>query len=249
LDTGEVALTALVDAMRARLSEAEALASTSVLTAQRDLPGLDRVVAAIHRRIRRAARAVAVLLDANYPHEATVVARSLFEDSLRVGALAQAGPGRTSLLLGWLAESTSQAERLLRLGEELDSHDRREREDALRSRRIRLEEEARRLGVRGQWRRFPNERAMAKAQGLLQEYYHYLYATQVVHGSELAFLFDPDPVGDRDHESPTAPVPMEVRAAALSLTVTSLLRAHIATAEMLGWRGSKEAQSLLDAAL
>ena len=69
--------------MRSRLLKAERIATTSVPPGPHRLDALDRVLPALHRRIRRAARAVYLLLTEDFPYEAVIVARSLFEDWLK----------------------------------------------------------------------------------------------------------------------------------------------------------------------
>jgi hypothetical protein len=120
-------------------------------------------------------------------------------------------------------------------------------EDALRIRRLNLAAEAKRLGITGKLRAFGDERGMANTLGRLDEYHSYLFATQLTHGAESAFIFDPDPVGDRNLAIVAASV--ELSGVALSLSVVSVLRSHIDTAEMLNWPGVPEAQALLEAPL
>jgi hypothetical protein len=229
------------------LVEAERIATASVPPGPHRLDALDRVLPALHRRIRRSAQAVHLLLTEGFAHEATILSRSLFEDSLKLGTLRRAGADRTRLLLGWMNESTNHAERILQEGVRSGDQDPADMREALRIRRQVLADEAQRLGIAGKLRTFGDERGMAKALDRLSQYHSYLYATQVTHGSESAFLFDPDPVGDTgiDTKAPN----VEIAGVALGLAVVSVLLAHIDVAEMLNWPGVAEAAALLDAPL
>lgn len=233
--------------MRGRLAEAEQIARRFTPKGPHKLDALDRMLPAIHRRVRRAAVAVHELLQAGLAYEAAIVARSLFEDSLRLGMLHDVGPRRTELLLGWMHESTRQAERLLREGAGESHQNLVEVQEALKIRRAALEGEARRFGVTGRSQKFPDERTMAARLGRLSEFPSYLLATHVTHGAETAFMFDPDPVGDTSSAFPEPS--LEVAGAALSLSVVSVLKSHIDVAGMLGWEGVPEARALLDAPL
>lgn len=189
---------------------------------------------------------MSVLLDEGFAHEAAIVARSLFEDSIRLAVLRQAGDNRTGYVFSWLMESMKHAERMLREGERDGRFDPVERDRVIQARRARLMADAARFGVTGRWPRFGSDEQMARQVGWHGEYHMYLYATQLVHGAETAYFFESDPVGDADNPGQIAEPTYEVRGVAVGLAVTSVLRAHIAVAEMLGWAGAPEAQALLD---
>jgi hypothetical protein len=240
-------LEAAVSAMMDRLLEAERLASGSIPKGPYELDSLDRVLPALHRRVRRSALAVHLLLSAAHPFEAAIVGRSLFEDSIKIGALRIAGTQRARLILGWMSESTSHGERMLREGSRARGTDLDEVLEAVKVRRRYLASEASRLGIVGKLKTFPDERQTAESLGRLDEYYAYLFASQITHGAETAYIFDPDPVGDATDTLAVSST--QVAGAALTLSVTPLLRAHIDVAEMLGWPGAVDAQILLHSPL
>src|SRR5690349_15688291 len=81
----------VVKSMQARVLVAVSTTERLIPPGPHKLPELDRVVVAIHRKMRRAALAVHLLLANGFAFEATIVSRSIFEDSLKVGTLRGAG--------------------------------------------------------------------------------------------------------------------------------------------------------------
>jgi hypothetical protein len=236
-----------VSAMTLTLREAEQLATQSVPPGPHNHPAFDRLVVAVHRRVRRLARAILLTLDAGFPHEAAILGRSLFEDSLRLGVLASADAvTRTGLIASWMVNSMSHAETMLREGERGGAFDPAERAAVLAERRTRIELAAKQYGVKGKWPRFGSEAQMAKQLNRRDELRSYLFASQVTHGAETSFFFDRDPVGDNERDGLIAAPLDEVAGAALVLAAFGILRGHIASAKILGWPGGDQAQHLLD---
>src|SRR5262245_48315546 len=61
-----------------------------------------RFVVGMYWRVRRLYEATLVLLKSEMAEEALMVARSLFEESLRLKELAEESQDRTAMILGWV---------------------------------------------------------------------------------------------------------------------------------------------------
>ena len=151
---------------------------------------LDAYVFQIFARVLRLADGVVVLIKAHLPEEALFLGRSMFEDSLRMLELTESTQTRYRLLLGWAVGSLQEARGLSRTAvvaglekseESFFPH--------IEAERQRIERCAARSGV-VKPKRFRSVRDAAAAFGRLEELWTYSLAHEMVHGSELAFLFN-----------------------------------------------------------
>jgi hypothetical protein len=140
-------------------------------------------------RIRSVFAAIQILLEAGFPEEAAILARSLFESSLRLEKLAnETETERERLILGEVRAATSDAIKLydiepraLGTGPGMTP----EELAVLEERLVQIERRRTRLNL-GRLRRFPGEKDMAKELGRLNEYLNLRIAHHITHGSPLA---------------------------------------------------------------
>lgn len=132
-------------------------------------------------------RSVAVLIHRRLPGPAYASGRVLFEDSLRLGELSAAGSDRMRVALSWFWEANIRAEALfvhdaVRLGFTDDPSDVRSMVEARRAQILALRVKH---GIR---RPRPSTvpRNIAHNIGRAREWWDYEYASEYIHGSELA---------------------------------------------------------------
>jgi Family of unknown function (DUF5677) len=140
-------------------------------------------------RVRSLFSGIRLLLEAGFPEEAMILARSLFEASLRFELLAAEDEvGRERLVLGEVnaglarAISIFDAQKVaLGLGEGLSL----EQQGAIHGRRDQIARRQKRLAL-GKLARFPDAKSLARRFGRLEEYLAFLLAHETTHGSHLA---------------------------------------------------------------
>jgi hypothetical protein len=138
-----------------------------------------------------------VLLRAGFGEEAAVIARSLFTDSLRMTALADADTqSRYALEFGWMARSVQEHQGLMRtavryrLDEEPDAvKSALNALNALYDRLQQIERARARFGITGKHRTFDSDTDMAERQGREGDLFMYRWSEEAVHGSEAAAAF------------------------------------------------------------
>jgi len=151
-------------------------------------------------RTVRLYEAVLLLLEAQLPEEAAIIARSLFEDSLRLRQLACESDTRDACVVGWAEKSISEKVGLVKeavsLGLEPDAQ---RALVALDAERSKLQGYARRHGV-ARRRPFLSVRSAALSFGRKDDYWTYCWSHEAVHGSDACWIFarrkvTPDTVG------------------------------------------------------
>jgi hypothetical protein len=143
----------------------------------------------IYARCRSLFASLRLLVEAQYPEDAAILGRSLFESSLQLEYLATEDVlGREALLIHRMMDGLVRAENFygrqgprLGLGEglsptEIEGVARQRQQLLARQRRLKVE----------RLRRFPSMGAIARKLGRNEEYLNYLYFHELTHGSRLA---------------------------------------------------------------
>ncbi len=133
-------------------------------------------------------KSVSVLLEANFPDEALLVARTLFIESLRLQELAAFEQRRTQLVLAWANDSIHRRRKMLREATEVGLI------DDFEAKMAALQEEEKRQqkyqhdhGVQ-KLKGFMDPRLAVKEFGRDEDYFAYELAHQMVHGSSVAHI-------------------------------------------------------------
>ena len=133
-------------------------------------------------------KSIAILLDADFPDEALLVARSLFIESLRLQELAVSEPRRAELVLAWANDSLQRRKKMLREANHVGLVDDFEAKmNALREEETRQQKYQRDQGVE-KLRDFMDPRVAVKKFGRDEDYFAYELAHQMVHGSSVAHI-------------------------------------------------------------
>lgn len=133
-------------------------------------------------------KAVTILLEADFPDEALLVARTLFIESLRLQELAEAEERRTQLVLAWANDSIQRRRKMLReanavgLVADFDA-----KMSALQGEEKRQQKYQRDHGVE-KLKDFMNPRVAVKKFARDEDYFAYELAHQMVHGSTVAHI-------------------------------------------------------------
>lgn len=200
-----------------------------------EIPTHNVYVLAMYWRCVRLFDATFHLLKAELPEEAAIVARSLFEESLRLQQLAADEPYRDALVLGWANSSISERLGLLSLAKSIGlDDDTSEAEGKLNGERRSLQAYQQRRGV-ARLRRFASEREAATRLGRQSDYWAYALGHELVHGSDVAWMFArrrlaPDVVGL--YSKTDAP---GIRAAFAEFAASSATAAAVAACAMFEW--------------
>lgn len=148
-----------------------------------------QVVVAMFWRARRLYDGVLVLLKDQLPEEAMFLARSLFEDSLRLQQLAEDVQNRDALILGWVNTSITEKRGLLEVaktsGLETDFVT---ALASLEDERQELQKYAPKYGVTSLLSFLPTREAASK-YGRKDDYWTYHWAHESVHGSDAVWMF------------------------------------------------------------
>ena len=148
-----------------------------------------QVVVAIFWRAVRLYDGVLVLLKNQQPEEAMFLARSLFEDGLRLQELAEDIQNRDALILCWVNRSIGENRGLLEVGKAcgLDT-DISAAVTSLEGEVRELQKYARQHGVM-KFQTFLSTREAALKFGRREDYWTYHWAHESVHGSDASWMF------------------------------------------------------------
>jgi hypothetical protein len=189
--------------------------------------------------------AVRVLLEHDFAHEAVVLGRSLFTESLMLAELARVDePRRVDLVMSWWLDGLASLEGIV--GEGI-SHD----DDgdnhlaAIATRRAELQSYRADRGS-GRARRFPEEKDLAHTHGRAREYLDFRLTHHFVHGSAMASEQRVAKLADGllVIGGPGADVETWASPAGL-FAATSLLHASRAVCRIFGWEEPPELADLL----
>ncbi len=176
--------------------------------------------------------ATLLLLKSELPEEAAIVARSLFEESLRLQQLAASDADRDSLILGWVNGSITERLGLLSLAKSLGI------DNNVGSATKTLNEERRSLQVYQvrhdvkRLRKFGSEREVACRFDRRDDYWAYSLSHELVHGSDVAWLFARKPLAAGEvgfHAKTSDP---GIRSAFAEFAAGSVTAAAVATMSM-----------------
>ena len=151
-------------------------------------PGVERPthygpIMQLYSRLRDTYDAMLDLIARRFGHEATILARPLFTESLMLGELAAVGePDRATLVIGWWMRSLTDLEGMYDLAERLgdDKTILSMQRELLKSRRQEFQRYARRRGAGTKtWK--PNEPNMAHKQGRERDLVDFEFANLFVH--------------------------------------------------------------------
>jgi Family of unknown function (DUF5677) len=167
------------------LTEVSVLAGGLGRGAVGEYPRHDLEVIGLFDRCRSMFGAIRLLLAHDFVHEAVLLGRPLFTDSLILAELAAAdSKGRAELVVRWSLASLADFEGIYRearaRGDEVDVE-----LDQLAEQRKQLEAHARRQALKTR-RWTPDEKQLAEQHGRADEYGAYRLTSHFVHGSTIA---------------------------------------------------------------
>lgn len=200
------------------------------------MPGADRPIFEMYARALRLFRGVATLIAAESYDPAMIVGRSLFEQTLRLMELAEAGPKRTVIILSWAREGIDRDLHLVHVAEQVGLA---ENVDtlmtAIKRRRQEVAQLQQQLGL-GKLRNSTQKLPLAKRLGLGDDYWTYEYMHQVVHGNPtpLGEFLSPGDAGEDFATWVDAEKPGELLYLA-ALSSKLVLYCHDATAQVFDW--------------
>jgi hypothetical protein len=132
----------------------------------------------MYDRVVSCAKAVLALVQLNQAEEGFIIGRSMFEDTLRLLQIEEAGEQRAAFLLGWFNVSYERLRDVFgRDDPSIQEHTRRMQAE--------IQTAMGRLGISRLLRFLPPKEA-ANRFHLTDEYKDYVFAHEVVHGGELA---------------------------------------------------------------
>jgi len=143
-------------------------------------------IIAMYGRGRSLFEGVCVLIEHDLAEEAMILARSLFETSLRLERLAAAPAKRVGLMLGWMHDSTTRMIGLARAASKVDVElNLLETVQGLDERRRSIRDSATAAGI-GKFPKFGDELALSKRFGRLEDHFSFLIGHEMTHGSQFA---------------------------------------------------------------
>jgi hypothetical protein len=207
----------------------------SVPQAEMEVPTHEAYILGMFWRCVRLFDGAVLLLRAELPEEAAILARSLFEESLRLQQLAADSENRDALVLGWANASISQKIGLLETAKSIGLDDDIEGELVkLADARKELQAYQSRRGVK-RLQRFRPERETALRFNRRDDFWAYEWSHEFVHGSDAAWVFarrTPAPGAAALHGKTNDPV---ARGGFAEFAAGSLTEAFRATASIFGW--------------
>jgi hypothetical protein len=203
-------------------------------------------ILALFDRCRSMLGATQHLLLHNFVHEAVMLGRPLFTDSLALTELAAVDERkRGGLVLGWEMASLAGLEGVFRA---VESHTDMSRGFAyIKERRAQVERYARRHGFSTrQWKPDDHARDLAEKHGRGEEYGDLLITHHFVHGTTIATSQRYSLVGEETVEIGGPAVNLELWANSAGLfAASSTLHAARAVCRILGWDEPGELEALL----
>lgn len=210
-------------------------------------PGHVLQVVAVFDRCRSMLGAIRLLLAHNFVHEAVLLGRPLFTDSLSLAELAAVDDKRrASLVFGWYRAGLADLEGLLR-ERQSRGDDVAEMLDKLASSRERLETYARERGIETRhWRPDDQAKSLADKHGHGDEYIAMRVTDHFVHGSSMAVSQRYSQGADETVVVGGPGADLETLAGdAARFAAHSALHAARAVCRILGWAEPPELEALL----
>lgn len=220
----------------AALAEALLKAVTdSAPTGELELPTARSHILGMFWRTRRLYEATLVLLKAEMPEEAAFIARSLFEESLKLRQMAAEPADRDRLILGWVNRSLDEKVGLLKVAKEMGlDNDIEAGLERLRAERESLQGYCRRHGIVG-LASFRSTKDAAVRYGRRENYWMYEWAHDSVHGTEIAWMFARRKVSADTVLFHAKTNDERLRAAWIAFAANSITDATLAACEIFGW--------------
>jgi hypothetical protein len=179
--------------------------------------------------------ATLLLLKAELPEEAAFLARSLFEESLRLKQLDEEPKARTAIVLGWVNRSIDEKRGLMEVAKSIGLEDNIDLALAsLEEERRKLRDYTARQGVTS-LRAFRSVREAAIRYDRKDDYWTYEWSHESVHGSDAAYMYARRKVGQGAAAIYARTGDPELRAGFAEFAARSLTDATLATFAMFGW--------------
>jgi hypothetical protein len=233
--------------VRELLARIEELMSSSHPRGGFDVARPDEATLSMYWRCVSLFRSVLLLLDNRYPEEALILARSLFEESLRLKELQDAGNDREAFLVGYYAEALERQEELFgptaeRLGLTEDASD---VVESARQQKGQLENYRKRKNI-GKRKKFSTVKAAATKQNRRKDLWIYLLSHHMVHGGEPAYIYRRQNVGENAIALYSNTNDPHALAEVGAFAARSVSHALYAAAGIFGWEISPELRKLVN---
>ena len=150
---------------------------------------LDYSIMLMYSRSRSLFEGIHVLIREHLAEEAIALARSLFEESLRLMHLAREGDLRWRYVVGWIRESIGHKRSLV--GDATSEEGRLKASERLRQldeEEVQLRKAMKRLGVVTE-KRFTSIENLATIHGRLEDLWPYEVGHRMIHGSQIALAY------------------------------------------------------------
>jgi hypothetical protein len=180
---------------------------------------------------------VLLLLKAELPEEAAFLARSLFEESLRLRQLEEDSQDRDALILQWANRSIDQKRGLMEVARRLGLDSDPEIDGivaALDRDRDGLQKRARRHGIT-KFRPFRSVRDASVRFDRKKEYWIYEWAHESVHGTDAAWLYGRRRTAENEARLYAKTSDPGLRAGFAAFAARSMIDAMEATSKIFGW--------------
>jgi hypothetical protein len=233
--------------VRELLARIEELVSSSHPRGGFDVARPDEATLSMYWRCVSLFRSVLLLLDNRYPEEALILARSLFEESLRLKELQDAGNDREAFLVGYYAEALERQEELFgpsaeRLGLTEDASD---VVESARRQKGQLENYRKRKNI-GKRKKFSTVRVAATKQNRRKDLWIHLLSHHMVHGGEPAYIYRRHNVGENAIALYSNTNDPHALAEVGAFAARSVSHALYAAAGISGWEISPELRKLVN---
>jgi len=190
--------------------------------------------------------AIITLLEKDLAEEALILARSLFEESLRLAQLAEAGKERTAFVLRWVNDSIKYKkgliDRAIKIGLEQNP------EQVIK----RLEEEqkkvqgyARRHGV-GRFKKLLSEGDAAFEFNRKDDYWSFILGHQMVHGSDATYLYRRHKLAKNKIGIFSRTIDVNIIGGIAFFAARSVLQATQSTVRIFNWGDTSDLEKLWD---
>jgi hypothetical protein len=211
----------------------------------------DYPVMLMYSRSRSLFEACKILLGNNLPEEAMILARSLFEESVKLIELESLGKERRKYTAGWLEDSLRYKKGLIESKAKKDRLDPKNKKDML----DKLHQEERNLAEAKRYHSITAVRSLsstdnlAQKHGLEKDHWAYLVGHQMTHGSSVAQAFRTKK-SKVEKQKEVYMVYLKnsdlvLKGMCALLAMRSALRAQIATNSIMGWSTEENIHDLL----
>jgi hypothetical protein len=211
------------------------LVRSTASTAPVEIPTHLGFVLSMFWRCLRLYDGILVLLKSELPEESAFLARSLFEDSLRLKQLQEEPEARIALVLGWVNRSLNEKRGLMQMAKSIGLD-----EDiagalaAIENDRAKLLRYAARHSVTA-LRSFLSVKAAAIRYGRKDDFWTYEWAHESVHGSDAAYMFSRKKLADQTAGMHAKTGDPEILASFAEFAARSVTEATLSAFAILDW--------------